>query len=94
MIDINSENLLTMAEAAALLPGRPSLCCLWRWRVRGIRGRKLECVVLGGKPYTSREALARFARHQGGTDQPTVRTPKARERAIAKAEAELTARGI
>jgi len=77
-----------------MLPSHPSLCALWRWRLKGVRGRKLETVVIGRTPYTSVEALARFARHQGGTDAPTIRTPAARERSILKAEAELKAVGI
>ena len=94
MIDISTETLISMPQAAAMLPGRPSLCALWRWRTRGVRGRRLETAIIGGRPYTSVEALARFARHEGGNEAPTARTPRQRERDIAKAEAELTARGI
>lgn len=94
MIDITSEKLLTLPEAAALLPGRPSVATLWRWRTKGARGRRLESVVLGGKVFTSAEAIQRFARHEGGADTPTIRTPPAREAAIRKAEAELKTAGI
>jgi hypothetical protein len=90
-INIETESLLTLAEASAMLPGRPSMCAIWRWRMKGVRGRRLETVVIGGRPYTSREALARFARQQGGADAvPKVRTPKQRERAIRAAERELS----
>lgn len=94
MIDIRTEKLISMPQAAALFPNRPSLCALWRWRTRGVRGRKLESVVIGGTPYTSVEALQRFAAQSGGTDAPAIRTPAARERAIAKAERELSEAGI
>jgi hypothetical protein len=93
-IDISTESLISMGEASARLPGRPSLCTIWRWRLRGVRGRRLESVVIGGTPYTSVEALERFARHQGGTDAPTIRTPAARERAIRQAERELADAGV
>jgi hypothetical protein len=83
-----------MSEASARFPGRPSLCTLWRWRLKGVRGRKLESVVIGGTPYTSLEALERFAQHQGGTEAPTIRTSAARERAIRQAEQELADAGI
>lgn len=33
---------------------------IYRWRLRGIRGIKLETVLAGGKRYTSAEALQRF----------------------------------
>jgi Protein of unknown function (DUF1580) len=94
MIDLEHESLLTLAEASALLPGRPSLCAIWRWRTKGVRGRRLETVIIGGKPYTSREALARFAEQQGGTDTPTVRTPARRAKAIDAAERELQRAGV
>lgn len=94
MIDISSEELLTLAQASRLLPGRPSVATLWRWRHRGVGGRRLETVVIGGRPYTSKEALQRFARQLGGNDTPTIRSPARRERAIRKAEAELNAAGI
>ncbi len=94
MIDITTERLLTLSEASALLPGRPSICTIWRWRTKGARGRRLESCVLGAKVYTSREALQRFAQQQGGTVAPSSRTPAAREKAIARAEKELAQAGI
>ena len=94
MIDLATEQLLPLAEARAFLPDRPSVCTLWRWRNKGARGRRLESVVLGGKVYTSVEALARFAHQQGGDGTSAIRTPAAREREIAKAERELREAGI
>jgi len=95
MIDINSETLIPLSEARSRFPGRPSAATLWRWRLKGINGRRLESVALGGKIFTSIEALARFAQHRGGsTEASTVHTPAARERAIRKAEAELADAGI
>lgn len=93
-IDISTERIISMSQASSMLPGRPTLCTLWRWRLKGIRGRKLECVIVGGTPYTSVEALQRFAAQQGGNDAPTTRTPAARERAIQRAEKELSDAGI
>lgn len=60
-IDINSESLLSLAEAAKTLPTRPSVSTLHRWRLRGVRGVTLETVLLGGRRLTSAEALGRFA---------------------------------
>jgi hypothetical protein len=94
MIDVATEHLLTLSEAAKLLPGKVSVTTLWRWRLHGIRGRKLESVMLGGKVYTSREAIQRFARQLGGTDAAAIRSPRQREKAIRKAEAELAKAGI
>ena len=60
-IDIHSEQLLTLDQAAHSLPGHVAPSTTWRWCRKGIRGIRLESVVIGGKRYTSTEALARFA---------------------------------
>lgn len=88
MIDISTESLLSLADAARALPGRPHASTLWRWRTRGVAGRKLETVSLGGRVYTSREALQRFASHSGDSPAP-ARSDREREAAIARAEEEL-----
>ena len=66
MIDLSTESLLSMAQAARLRPlsrrGRPTHpSTIYRWIARGLRGHRLEGIRLGGSLYTSREALQRFA---------------------------------
>ena len=65
MLNLN-ESLISFAEAAKRLPGRPHVNSLHRWRLRGVRGVRLESVLIGGKRFTSVEALQRFA--QGCTE--------------------------
>ena len=64
MIDINTETLLTPDEARRQIPGRQGkkldLCTLYRWMQRGRKGVRLEYVCIGGKQFTSKEALARY----------------------------------
>jgi hypothetical protein len=60
MIDIESEQLITFAEASKTLPGRPNVATLWRWRTSGVRGVKLESILCCGKRWTSREKLQLF----------------------------------
>ena len=96
-IDVASETLLTFAEAARSLPGRPHLSTLHRWRLRGVRGVKLETCVIGGRRFTSAESLLRFgAATTAATDgSPTpTRTSRQRQRDIERAEAELAKAGI
>jgi hypothetical protein len=91
------ERLISLSEAAALLPGHPALSSLWRWHARGIRGTQLETVVIGGRRYTSREALERFmaATTAAADGQPTpAPDAKQRHQAVARAESVLTAAGI
>jgi hypothetical protein len=76
MIDINREELLTMAEASEALPSRPTRETLWRWRTFGIHGVKLSTVLICAKRYTSREEIQRFV--QASTRAADAR-PKRRQ---------------
>lgn len=93
-----SETLISLAEAARTLPGRPNIATLWRWRTAGVRGVTLETVTVGGRRYTSREALARFvaATTAAADGEPVARpqTPRQREAAIRAAERELDRLGV
>jgi hypothetical protein len=91
-----SERLLTLSAAAREIPGPTGrglhVATLWRWAHRGVRGVRLETVMVGGIRYTSREALERFvAATTAAADgtNPVIRTPKQRQRAIEAAEREL-----
>lgn len=96
-IDPLSEQLISFAEAARLLPARragkrPHTSCLYRWSVSGCKGVVLESCQCGGTRVTSREALARFIAalsRPGAVTSPSYRTPAQRERAAAAAAAEL-----
>ena len=59
-LDLSQEQLLTLAEASRIIPGSPHFSTLWRWYRRGIRGICLETVIVGGRRFTSHEAIARF----------------------------------
>ena len=64
MIDIGRERLLTLQQAAKLIPGRTGkalhISSIYRWAGAGISGLVLETVQVGGKKMTSVEALQRF----------------------------------
>ena len=65
-ININSEHLLTLADAARALPAlrgerKIHVSTLYRWISHGTRGVRLEAVKIGRTLVTSREALQRFA---------------------------------
>lgn len=66
MIDINAEELVTLRQAARMLPKRRQdrpihVSTLFRWVQAGVKGIKLEHVVIGGALHTSKQALQRFA---------------------------------
>lgn len=95
MINLTSESLLSFAEAAKRLPSRPNLSTLHRWRFAGVRGVKLETCLIGGKRYTSIEALERFScRLTDGELPHASRTLSTSRRAIKDAESRLDSAGV
>lgn len=64
MIDLEAEQVLSFKQAAELVPwpdGRkPSHETIRRWASRGVRGHKLESVLIGGRRVTTLEAIQRF----------------------------------
>ena len=65
-IDISSETLITRSQAAARLPRNENgrkihTSTIGRWMLKGVRGTVLEGVKVGGRTYTSVEALRRFS---------------------------------
>jgi Protein of unknown function (DUF1580) len=65
MIDSANETLITLANAAKLIPRRrrgrkTHVSTLFRWTTIGRRGVVLESIQVGGTRCTSREAMQRF----------------------------------
>jgi hypothetical protein len=98
MIKILSESLIAIGKVPSQLPGRPHISTIWRWINRGCRGVRLETILIGGKRYTSLEALQRFveATTVAAERSPanTAVTAPSRRRDIGKANSELDAAGI
>lgn len=80
MIDITKEKLITLVEAAALLPSsrrgkKTHFVTLARWRKHGSRGVRLECVRVGGSWMTSIEAVQRFVDRLSAAQVAGSKTP-------------------
>lgn len=91
------DRYLSLSQAAALLPGRPHISSLHRWRQRGCRGAKLRTCLVGGRRYTTEEWLRDFisattAAADGGPPDP--RPFEAHDARIRRAERELTDEGV
>ncbi|MFV1969065.1 MAG: DUF1580 domain-containing protein [Pirellulaceae bacterium] len=92
-IDLENDELLTLAQACHLLPRRPSPATLWRWRTKGVavKGQRirLECVRAGGTWCTTKQAFADFLRRQTDAADPAEPKPSTRsestERRLAEA---------
>ena len=98
-IDLSLERPISFNDAAKMLPDgkRPAYATWWRWRRVGIRGVKLETILIGGRRFTSAEAVQRFisattAAADGAA--PTVRTPRRRRLEQAQARDVLHHAGI
>ena len=71
-IDPTNETLIPFNSAREAFPGgkRLSLATLHRWRLHGVRGTRLETILIGGSRYTSAEAIARFIGNQNPAESP------------------------
>lgn len=49
-----------LPEASRSLPGNPHPTTIYRWATRGVSGVRLESLRVGGRFYTSSEAIDRF----------------------------------
>jgi len=59
-IDPAKETLIKLNKAGEIVPGHPTICTLWRWYQEGVNGVRLETALVGGRRFTSREAIHRF----------------------------------
>ena len=90
MINVTSESLITLREAARRIPGRGGrrsihVSALYRWALRGVRGIVLETIPVGGTLYTSLEALQRFCERQARQrDLESTAPPSRRAKAARK----------
>ena len=85
-----TETLIAFAAAAREFPGR-AVCIqtLHRYRLNGVRGVKLASCMIGGRRYTSREAVARFVVAQNTAEPPPAISKQQRAKQSAAARREL-----
>ena len=97
-IDLTTETPKTLAKAAQTLPGGAvHVSTIHRWRMKGVRGVRLETFLRGGIRYTTDEAIERFfeaVTAAADGDATPVRTSRQRERAIKQAERACEQAGI
>jgi hypothetical protein len=102
MIDTSIEQAIPLSLAAREIPNRRgdrgvNVATIWRWMQRGIRGIKLETILIGGQRMTTREAMRRF--FAATTEAADGRAPSPapslhRQKQIEAAERELADAGI
>lgn len=95
-MDYSSETPVLLAKAGKHIPGNPHASTPIRWALHGVRGgHKLESFLCGGRRFTTVESIGRFLARLNGTEAaPSPKQQADRERRVAKARAELRARGV
>lgn len=92
------ETLVSFSDArSAFRDGRrKSLATLHRWRLHGVRGVRLETLLIGGIRYTSLEAIDRFIQAQNADVSPAAQviTVSKRRRQAEAAQTELKKIGV
>ncbi len=97
MSAIMDQDLISIKQAAKLIPTRPHIATIWRWIEHGCRGHKLQSWLVGGQRFTSRDAIEDFfAKLNPETAQTPIptSTPKKRQREIDRAEKDLAEMGL
>jgi hypothetical protein len=88
MDDLFRDELLTLAAAASLLPTRPHVSTLWRWCRRGVKGVRLQTVIVGGRRYTKASFLSDFVAQltDPRADMPRPESPSRDQQKVRAAE--------
>jgi hypothetical protein len=101
VIDYEREKMVTLSQAAKLMPGRPDVSTLWRWRTRGLNGVRLATIKCGHKRLTSLEAIRAFiaastAAADGESRKEVAKpeSPSSRKRRLERVDVELDRLGI
>ena len=97
-IDVQYENVIPIKDAPKHTPGRPHIATVNRWHIRGARGVRLETILVGGKRFTSIEAIQRFidATTAAADGVATVEPPPsaAQQRKLDRLDRELAEAGL
>jgi hypothetical protein len=79
VIDLSSEEVLSLSEAARALPSvhgrRIHPSTLWRWARKGLKGVRLDYARLGRSIVTTRRALSDFAARLAAADTAPGTSP-------------------
>jgi hypothetical protein len=106
MINITTETVIAPSKATHLCPERrrgvrPNVATIYRWMMQGVRGIRLESIVVGATRCTSVEAMQRFfdaLTAAADAEHSSAITPlpvsKSRQKAIEAAERRLARSGI
>jgi hypothetical protein len=87
-VSMVSSNLISLREAANSIPSRPHINSVRRWILKGARGKKLDAKQVGGRWFTTHEAVQEFV------DAPANVISPGRQLSASQREASEQARKI
>jgi len=95
VIDVKTEKIVPFQKAGRKFPENRHVSTIHRYRLRGVRGIKLETILIGGIRYTSEEAIQRFidSLNSAGSPAPAI-SPAQRQRQSEAARVALQEMGI
>lgn len=67
-VESNASTYLSFAAASERIPGHPSISTINRWSLRGVKGRKLKVIRIGGRVFTTAEFISEFLNELNLTD--------------------------
>lgn len=82
-----TENYITLTDAAKMAPSRPSANCIWRWCRKGVLARggeriRMQHVRIGGKLFTKAQWVIEFGQALAAADasyfnlvKPAIQVP-------------------
>lgn len=96
MIDVATAQLRPVHDVIRERIGkRVSPATLWRWRLKGVNGVRLECVRVGGTWYTTNDAFADFLIAQtANTQEPESSRAQQQHSRSPEMERRLRAAGL
>ena len=92
MIEALAATYVLLSKAGRLLSTNPSTATMWRWAHRGVDGVKLETFKIGGRRYTTAEALDVFVARLNGprsANEPQVSSLRERQKDLASQRASV-----
>ena len=98
--DILSRDLIPFSKLPSLLPSRPHLSTCHRWRLRGVRGIRLQTLLIGGRRFVDRDDLNRFVEQLSAGDSSTQNSEsptahsRRRQKEIERADRECDQAGL
>lgn len=76
-----TQSYLSIANAARLLPGKPSPSAVWRWVRSGVNGVKLPAIKVGSRFFINEADLAGFIQHVTEMDRERFEAARAARQA-------------